>query len=126
MKFPHTPEPSFPSSSNGFSRRSFLQSVGLGAAALAAGQFGASAAEKPIQGFEKASEDADASKGWKSVSDRKIRVGLIGYGVCKFASAFGFQDHPNVEIVAVSDLFPDRCAGLAKEARCAKTYPSLE
>ena len=32
----------------------------------------------------------------------------------------------NVEIVAVSDLFPDRCAELAKVARCATTYPSLE
>ena len=124
MNTPDTPKNAF-TSLNGFSRRSFLQSVGLGAAALAAGQLGAAAAEKPIQGFEKA-EDADASKGWKPVSDRKIRVGLIGYGVCKFSAAFGFQDHPNVEIVAVSDLFPDRCAGLAKEARCAKTYPSLE
>jgi predicted dehydrogenase len=28
--------------------------------------------------------------------------------------------------VAVSDLFPDRCAALARECRCAKTYPSLE
>src|SRR6185369_16720560 len=37
-----------------------------------------------------------------------------------------FQDHPNVEVVAVSDLFPDRCANLAKACRCAKTYPSLE
>jgi predicted dehydrogenase len=60
------------------------------------------------------------------VSDRKIRVGLVGYGVCKFAAAFGFQDHPNVEVVAVSDLIPDRCAGLAKEARCSTTYPSLK
>ena len=106
-------------------RRSFLHSIGLGAAAVG---FGASAraAEKPIQGFERAAEDAEASKGWQQISDRKIRVGLVGYGVCKFASAFGFQDHPNVEIVAVSDLIPDRCAGLAKEARCNKTYPSLE
>jgi predicted dehydrogenase len=125
MKIPLTPKNAF-TSSNGFSRRSFLQSVGLGAAALASGQLGATAAEKPIQGFEKASGDADASEGWKAVSDRKIRVGLVGYGVCKFSAAFGFQDHPNVEIVAVSDLMPDRCAGLAKEARCAKTYPSLE
>jgi predicted dehydrogenase len=60
------------------------------------------------------------------VSDRKIRVGLIGYGVCKFAAAFGFQDHPNVEVVAVSDLIPERCADLAKITRCKKTYPSLE
>ncbi|OFX43501.1 MAG: oxidoreductase, partial [Bacteroidetes bacterium GWE2_41_25] len=41
-------------------------------------------------------------------------------------AAFGFQDHPNVEVAAVSDLFPDRCAELAKVARCKKTYPSLE
>jgi predicted dehydrogenase len=31
-----------------------------------------------------------------------------------------------VEIVAVSDLIPDRCAALAKACRCSKTYPSLE
>ncbi|KAJ3058656.1 hypothetical protein HK102_010376, partial [Quaeritorhiza haematococci] len=35
-------------------------------------------------------------------------------------------DHPNVTVTAVSDLFPDRCAGLAKACRCDKTYPSLE
>ena len=43
-----------------------------------------------------------------------------------FGAAFSFQDHPNVEIVGVSDLFPDRCAALAKACRCQKTYPSLE
>src|SRR6266581_6521781 len=106
-------------------RRSFLQAIGLGTAAFGLATT-ARAAEKPIQGFEKAAQDADASKGWRPLSERKIRVGLVGYGVCKFAAAFGFQDHPNVEVVAVSDLFPDRCAELAKEARCAKTYPSLE
>ena len=107
------------------SRRSFLHSMGLGAAALGLPP-AVHAAEKPIQGFEKAADAPDVSKGWKPVSDRKIRVGLVGYGVCKFASAFGFQDHPNVEVVAVSDLFPDRCAELAKVVRCGKTYPSLE
>jgi predicted dehydrogenase len=63
---------------------------------------------------------------WVPVSDRKIRVGLVGYGVSKFSAAFGFQNHPNVEVVAVSDLIPDRCAELAKVTRCKKTYPSLE
>ena len=81
---------------------------------------------KPIQGFEEEKPDPQAYKGWKPVSDRKVRVGIVGYGVCKFGAAFGFQDHPNVEVVAVSDLFPDRCAGLAKACRCNKTYPSLE
>ena len=110
---------------NSLTRRSFLQVVGAGAAALGL-PAAARSAEKPIQGFERTAEDPNASIGWKPVSDRKIRMGIVGYGVCKFGAEFGFQDHPNVEIVAVSDLIPDRCAGLAKACRCEKTYPSLE
>lgn len=106
-------------------RRTFLQAAGLGSAALAVTPV-ARAQEKVIQGFEKAIPSGDVAKGWKPVSDRKVRVGLVGNGVCKFASAFGFQDHPNVEVVAVSDLIPERCAELASVTRCAKTYPSLE
>ena len=106
-------------------RRSFLQTFSLGAAALGL-RGSAQSQEKPIQGFEKTPTDPTASRGWKPVSDRKIRVGIVGYGVCQFGAAFGFQDHPNVEVVAVSDLMPDRCATLARACRCAKTYPSLE
>jgi predicted dehydrogenase len=114
-------------------RRTFLQAAGLGAAALAAhgtargaepvlDQYG-----NPIQGFvDYIAASPESSKGWVPVSDRKIRVGLVGYGLCQFGAAFGFQDHPNVEVVAVSDLFPDRRDGLAKAARCSKTYDSLE
>lgn len=111
--------------SHPINRRAFLQATGLGAAALSLPP-GAHAAEKSIPGFEETADDPGASKGWKPVSDRKIRVGLVGYGVCKFAAAFGFQNHPNVEVVAVSDLIPERCAELAKVVRCANTYPSLE
>src|SRR5687767_15151081 len=107
------------------SRRDVLQALGIGALTLGATAI-ARGADAPIPGFEKEKPAPDASKGWQPFSDRKIRVGLVGYGVCKFASAFSFQDHPNVEVVAVSDLVPDRCAGLAKAARCGKTYPSLE
>jgi predicted dehydrogenase len=107
------------------SRRSFLRSVGIGAATLGAVS-SSTAAEKPIQGFEETPRDPGASQGWKPVSDRKLRVGIVGYGVCRFGASFGFQEHPNVEVVAVSDLLPDRCAELAKQCRCAKTYPSLE
>src|SRR5690606_37730943 len=57
---------------------------------------------------------------------RKVRVGLVGYGISKFAADFGFQNHPNVEVVAVSDLFPDRCTALAERVNCDLTYPSLE
>jgi predicted dehydrogenase len=106
-------------------RRSFLHWIGGATAAWGLARNGL-AAERPIQGFEEAPTDASAAKNWKPVSDRKLRVGIVGYGVCKFGAAFGFQQHPNVEVVAVSDLFPDRCAELAKQCRCAKTYPSLE
>ena len=93
---------------------------------LTSGGHAAGAAEPVIQGFEKAATDTEAAKRWKPVSDRKLRVGIVGYGYCKFGAAFGFQNHPNVEIVAVSDLIPERCAGLAQACKCAKTYPSLE
>lgn len=106
-------------------RRSFLQAVGFGAAALGLQQ-AAKGEEKPIQGFEKAPTDPDAAKGWQPVSDRKIRVGIAGYGVCRFGAAFSFQNHPNVEVVAVTDLVPDQCAALAKACKCEKTYPSCE
>src|SRR5437762_5088623 len=116
---------STPLSSSNLNRRSFLQTIGVGSAAMAVAT-AARGQQKPIQGFEKSTEEPNSSKGWKPVSDRKIRVGIVGYGVCQFGAAFGFQDHPNVEVVAVSDLFPDRCAGLATACRCEKTYPSLE
>lgn len=65
-------------------------------------------------------------KPWTPVSDRKLRMGIVGYGVCRFGAAFGFQDHPNVEIVAVSDLIPIRRKGLMNACRCDKAYESLE
>jgi predicted dehydrogenase len=107
------------------SRRSFLQALGAGAAALGLNR-SAAAAEPVIQGFEAAPDDPNAAQGWKPVSDRKLRVGIVGYGVCRFGAAFSFQDHPNVTVAAVSDLFPDRCAALAQVCRCEKTYASLE
>ena len=107
------------------SRRSFLQSFGVGAAALGLGA-SAVAQQKPIPGFEETPADPDAAKEWQPVSDRKVRVGIVGYGTCRFGAAFSFQDHPNVEVAAVSDLFPERRAELAEKCRCEKTYPSLE
>ena len=80
----------------------------------------------PIQGFEQAVTDTEAAKDWSPVSERKVRVGIAGYGVCGFGAAFHFQDHPNVEVAAVADLDADKCAQLARLCRCAKTYPSCE
>ena len=98
------------------SRRKFLKLTSLGVVAVGLQQTGCKGVKPApaIQGLENVSENPDPSKPWVPVSDRKIRVGLVGYGVCKFSAAFGFQNHPNVEVVAVSDLIPDRCAELAK------------
>ena len=108
------------------SRRSFLKSASLGAATLGLAST-ANAADKPkIQGFEEKKADKKAAGQWKPVSDRKIRMGIVGYGRCKFGPQFSLQNHPNVELIAVSDLFPDRCQELARVCKCEKTYPSLE
>ncbi|HSV73275.1 MAG TPA: Gfo/Idh/MocA family oxidoreductase [Chthonomonadales bacterium] len=104
-------------------RRSFL--IGAGAAAMALHK-PADAQQPAIQGFEQAVTDREAARRWQPVSDRKVRVGIAGYGVCHWGAAFGFQNHPNVVVGAVSDLFPDRCAALARAVGCEKTYPSCE
>ncbi|MDX1285009.1 MAG: Gfo/Idh/MocA family oxidoreductase, partial [Draconibacterium sp.] len=106
------------------SRRNFMRTAGMGA--LAFGYSCTSKNQSVVQGFENEKAEQDRSKGWEPFSEQKIRMGIAGYGYCKFGASFGFQNHPNVEIVAVSDLFPDRCAELAKACNCSKTYPSLE
>jgi len=88
----------------GFSRRSFLSSVGVGGAVVLGLQSGCkgggdseTAKKEPpkMQGFDETVDESNLSKGWVSVSDRKVRVGLVGFGVSKFSAAFGFQNHPN-------------------------------
>lgn len=80
-----------------------------------------------IAGFDETGTPASASKKvWEPFSDRKLRVGIAGYGVCRFGAQFFFQNHPNVEVIAVTDLIPERCTQLAKDCRCQKTYSSCE
>jgi predicted dehydrogenase len=117
--------------SNSTSRRRFLKNAGLASLAVLGGSRAGGAAEpkKPDERILGAAgvKTSERPKGtWKPVSDRKIRVGIVGYGECQFGAAFGFQNHPNVTVAAVSDLIPDRGKGLAKACRCEKTYPSLE
>lgn len=105
-------------SDNPIYRRDFLAKLGtVSLGAFVAGGFGSRAVN---------AQEGQQRKVWKPFSDRKVRVGIVGYGVCRFGAAFGFQDHPNVEIVAVSDLMPDRRRGLMKACRCDKSYESLE
>ena len=117
----------------GITRREFVELAGLAGAACGlswvttAGaveppQVPVDAGGKVIPGFGKTRDDPNAAKGWQAFSDRKIRVGIAGYGLCQFGAVWGFQNHPNVEVVAVTDLIPSRCAALAEACRCAKTY----
>lgn len=115
---PNQPLEIAPQSSTALPRRDFLQTLGFGSMTAA---FAAS-----LGSSGQAADLREKPKPWQPISDRKVRVGIVGYGVCQFGAQFGFQDHPNVEIVAVSDLFPDRRAGLMKACRCGKSYDSLE
>lgn len=113
------------------SRRDFLQRLGLGTVAAAtagaaAGTVRAEAPDEKVLGASGVKSAERPAKVWQPISDRKLRVGIAGFGVCQFGAAFGFQDHPNVTVAAVSDLIPERCAGLAQACRCETTYPSLE
>lgn len=119
--------------SSNINRRGFLEAAAWSAAAsgiLIGCKTQSTASRQPIlpkvEGFEMAPYDPEDYVGYQPVSDRKIKVGIVGYGVCRFGALFEFQAHPNVEVVAVSDLFPDRCQQLAKETNCTKMYPSLE
>ena len=86
------------------------------------GCLGKKVPEPVIAGFEEIPDERDPSEGWVSVSDRKIGVGIVG----GFGANFGFHNHPNVEVIAVSEFNPDRLKSLVEVTRCNKTYPSLE
>ena len=107
-----------------FTRRDFFRGTVMSAGLVAAA--GGRAADKPIAGFDETHAGTVKKGVWKPFSDRKVKVGIVGYGVCQFGAQFGFQNHPNVEVIAASDLFPDRCAELAKVTGAKKTYASCE
>ena len=122
-------------------RRNFIQKLGVGAAAVGAfsltscggrNNLPKDADGKVIPGFGEADNKksnkavAESTGIWQSKSDRKIRVGIAGYGLCQFGATFFYQNHPNVEVVAATDLDPARCAALAKAVGAPRTYPSCE
>lgn len=84
------------------SRRDFLRAGGVALSGLALAPRFAFAAE---------------------TSDRKIRIGVVGGN---FGRSFYWHEHPNCTVEAVSDLRPERRAGLMQTYRCGKSYESLE
>lgn len=115
---------------NKVSRRSFMYSIGsaslaLGLTGVGCNNINSSDQEKEIiPGFE--TSESENGKIWEPFSDKKVKVGIAGFGTCEFGAHFGFQNHPNVEVVAVTDLDPERCRKLAEACNCKKTYPSCE
>ena len=79
-----------------------------------------------IFGLDEAGSGKVSGRPWEPFSDRKVRVGIAGEGVCKFGSAFGYQNHPNVEVVACADVVPENCKALQERVKAKKTYASCE
>jgi len=105
------------------SRRGFLRQFGMGA--VGAAVFAAGRAPAAPAGSADVKDAAQREPG-KPASDRKVRLAIVGHGVCGFGASLGFQYHPNVEIVAVSDLVAERREALMKICACEKSYESLE
>ena len=107
------------------SRRGFM---GAGAALLATAGFAAEGKKPSIQGLNEKGAAVDPSRAWQDYAEpgRKVRVGIAGEGVCSFGSAFGYQSHPHVTVVACTDLDPQKCKTLQQRVGAQKTYPSCE
>ena len=104
------------------SRRGF---VGAGAAFFAAAGASADAVKKEevIQGFDEIDPGKLQDKPWEPFSDKKVRIGVAGAG---FGVKFAYETHPNAEVVAVTDLDPQKRLKMQKHMRAPKTYPSCE
>ena len=111
-----------------FTRKGFLGLTGslLATTGLGVEEVLPKGAKKVIQGFEEGDAHADPNAVWKPFSDRKVKVGIAGEGVCSFGSAFGYQNHPNVEVVACADVQPDRLKLLQERVKAPKAYKSCE
>ena len=64
------------------SRRSFL--TASAAAATASTLLDAAHAAEDIAGFDQTDTDYERTAEWRPYSDRKVRVGIVGHGVCQF------------------------------------------
>jgi len=91
------------------SRRDFIKNSGkaIGGMALA----GAAISTLPVSAMA------------VNTAPKKLRIGIVGG---RFGATFFFHDHPDCEVVAVSDLREDRRKHLMNTYKCSKSYNSLE
>ena len=72
--------------SNRLSRRSFLTNTAFGATLASFGGALAATPDEPakpkIQGFDETDTDVDPNAEWKPFTDKKLRVGIVGFGLC--------------------------------------------
>ena len=107
-------------------RKGFL---GAGAALLAGASMGFVPKDKngkPIEGFTDLHPGTLKDEPWRPFSEKKVRIGIAGEGLCSFGSAFGFQDHPNSEVVACAEVRPDRLKLLQERTKAKRAYASCE
>ena len=86
------------------SRRDFLQSSGLGLASVSALL-------------------AQAGQPYRPEVGKRVRIAVVGGG---FGTQFQWHEHPDCDVVAVTDLRPDRRARLQKVYGGDTAYDSLE
>ena len=100
--------------SNQFSRRNFLEKISATSlGTVVAGSLVGNLYAQPVGN----------SNLWKSKSNKKIRIGVVGGG---FGSQFFWHQHPNCKVEAVSDLQQERKQKLMDVYGCAKSYNSLK
>ena len=105
-----------------FAASAAFAASGMAFSGCASAPKGEVAAKAPvIQGFdeEMCAVPPPGARPFVPFSDRKVRVGIAGCGVCSFGAAFEYDKHPNIDVVAATDLDPVCCSALARALKMA-------
>ena len=114
---------------NDISRKSFLGLSGAflaGCVTTASRDVPMESPGKVMMGYDETDLGQLDPTPWTPFSDKKVRVGIAGEGVCQFGSQFGYQNHPNVEVVACAELDPEKLKLLQSRVKAKRTYASCE
>ena len=73
---------------------------------------------KDIVGFDETDPGRLQDKPWEPVSDRMLRVGIAGHGICQFGAAFGVDLNRKADITLLGDQASDH-------AQCDDVIPPV-